>query len=83
VRSEQLTVCRVRYGPELWGKIIRIDDDPPTSFVGAPPERARRVTAATSGRVVRCSPFDLAGEPLTDLHHPHRVVHGSSPALRA
>jgi hypothetical protein len=27
--------------------------------------------------------FDLAGEPLTDLHHPHRVVHGSSPALRA
>src|SRR6476659_10057647 len=34
VRSEQLTVCRVRYGPELYGKIIRIDDDPPTLFVG-------------------------------------------------
>ena len=36
MRSEQLTVCRVRYGPELYGKIIRIDDDPPTLFVGAP-----------------------------------------------
>ena len=36
VRSEQLTVCRVRYGPELYGKIFRIDDDPPTLFVGAP-----------------------------------------------
>jgi hypothetical protein len=36
VRSEQLTVCRGRYGPELYGKIIRIDDDPPTLFVGAP-----------------------------------------------
>ena len=34
MRSEQLTVCRVRYGPELYGKIIRIDDDPPTLFVG-------------------------------------------------
>ena len=49
VRSEKLTVCRVRYGPELYGKIIRIDDDPPTLFVGArPPERARRVAGATS-----------------------------------
>ena len=36
MRSEQLTVCRVRYDPELYGKIIRIDDDPPTLFVGAP-----------------------------------------------
>jgi len=34
VRSEQLTVCRVRYGPELYGKIFRIDDDPATLFVG-------------------------------------------------
>jgi hypothetical protein len=26
-------------------------------------------------------PGDPAGEPLTDLHHPHQVVHGGSPAL--
>jgi len=25
----------------LYGKIIRIDDDPPTLFVGCPPEPAR------------------------------------------
>ena len=36
VRSEQLTVSRVRHGPELYGKTIRIDDDPSTLFVGAP-----------------------------------------------
>ena len=36
MRSEQLTVCRVRYRPELYGKIIRTDDDPPKLFVGAP-----------------------------------------------
>jgi hypothetical protein len=36
VRSERLTVCRVRDGPELYGKIMRIDDDPSTLFVGAP-----------------------------------------------
>ena len=28
-------ILRVRYGPELYGKIIRIDGDPPTLFVGA------------------------------------------------
>lgn len=36
VRSEQLTVSRARHGPELYGKTIRIDDDPSTLFVGAP-----------------------------------------------
>jgi hypothetical protein len=28
-------------------------------------------------------PGDPAGEPFTDRHHPHEVVHGRSPALRA
>src|SRR4029078_4762197 len=44
VRSEQLTVSRVRHGPELYGKTIRIDDDPSTFFVGppAPPRQAAR-----------------------------------------
>jgi hypothetical protein len=52
VRSEQLTICRVRYGPELYGKIIRIDDDPRHCSWVRPPERATRVVTATSdGRV--------------------------------
>ena len=62
VRSEQLTVCRVRYGPELYGKIIRIDDDPPTLFVGAP---AR--TGQEGGRGYVVSVYGLRTF-LTDCH---------------
>jgi hypothetical protein len=63
VRSEQLTVCRVRYGPELYGKIIRIDDDPPTLFVGAPARTGQEDAAATSdGRV------SVWGQRYSDLY---------------
>ena len=54
VRSEQLTVCRVRYGPELYGKIIRIDDDPPTLFVGAPARTGEEGGRGYVGRRSTC-----------------------------
>ncbi len=55
VRSEQLTVCRVRYGPELYGKIIRIDDDPPTLFVGVPARTGQKDGRGHVGRAGSCS----------------------------
>ena len=49
VRSEQLTVCQVDMAPTRTARSSRIDDDPPTLFVGARrPERARRLAVATS-----------------------------------
>ena len=49
-RSEQLNVCRVRYAPELYGKIIRIDDDPATLFVGVPARTGREGDRGYVGR---------------------------------
>ena len=49
------------------------------------PQRGLGVSWRLAGRAVTLGgavlPGDPAGEPLTDLHHPHQVVHGGSPAL--
>ena len=60
VRSEQLTVCRVRYGSELYGKIIRIDDDPPTLFVGVPARTGQEGDRGYVGRAGLVGVSDLA-----------------------
>jgi hypothetical protein len=63
VRSEQLTVCQARYGPELYGKTIRIDDDPPTLFVVAP---AR--TRQAGGRGYSDGRLLVGGQRPSDLY---------------
>jgi len=51
------------------------------------PQSGVRVTQRLAGPAVTLGGAvlrgDPAGEPLTDLHHPHKMMHGGSPALRA
>ena len=65
---------------------------PPAGMLFGPqaqprPQSGVRVTRRMAGPAVTLGgavlPGDPAGEPLTDLHHPHQVVHGGSPAVRA
>ncbi len=65
---------------------------PPAGMLFGPqaqprPQSSIRVARRLAGRAVTLGgavlPGDPAGEPLTDLHHPHQVVHSGAPALRA
>ena len=79
VRSEQLTVCRVRYGSELYGKIIRIDDDPPTLFVGVPARTGQEGDRGYVGRAGLVGVSDLATYTVRPAE-PSRVTWGIASA---